>query len=97
MLHTNPVPLDKRAPIENGSLKFNVINNTTKASVGSGTIQSQGDEDQELATVPLSTTAVTYKVYIWVDSNISLGTFNGKEYSGYLYANSVQSSDITIK
>ena len=87
MIHTNTTTT---APISNGALKYKVMNGTTEVS--SGTITTTGDT--KLATVTLTTTATTYKVYIWIDSNISLGTYNGKSYSGYLYAKSIQTSTI---
>lgn len=87
MIHTND---STTAPISNGALKFKILQGTTE--INSGTITTTGDT--KLATVTLSTTATTYTVYIWIDSDISIGTYNGTTYSGYLYANSTQTSTI---
>ncbi|MCI6265813.1 MAG: hypothetical protein MR598_03075 [Erysipelotrichaceae bacterium] len=78
------------APISNGALKYKVVNGST--TIGEGAITSTGDK--KLATVTLSTTSTTYKVYLWIDPDISNGTFNDTTYSGYIYANAVQTSTI---
>ena len=87
MIHTNTTTT---APISNGALKYKVLQGTTEIS--SGAITATGDT--KLATVPLTTTATTYKVYIWIDSEVSNGTYNEKTYLGYLYAHATQTSTI---
>ena len=81
------------APISNPqALKFKIYNGTTL--INEGTI-SQTASDTAIATgLPLSTTATTYTIYIWIDSNISLGAYDAKTYSGYIYADSTQTSTI---
>ena len=78
------------APISNGALKYKVLQGTT--IISEGTITTTGDTT--LATVALTTTSTTYKVYIWIDSNISNGTYHDKSYSGYLYATAIQTSTV---
>ena len=97
------------APISNGALKYRieVISGDGKIynesaddptqepslTVKNGAITEVGET--VLANVSLTTNATTYKVYLWIDSTISAGGYNGKNYSGYLHANAIQSSDIT--
>ena len=57
-----------------------------------GIIDSTGDI--VLANVDLTTSTVTYTIYLWVDSDISSGYYSGKNYSGYIYAESTQSSGV---
>lgn len=78
------------APIENGALKYIVLQGST--TIQSGSITKTGD--QTLATVTLNSTATNYKVYIWVDSEVSQGSYNDKDYSGYIYAAATQTSTI---
>ena len=78
------------APISNGALKYKVLNGEN--IISEGAITATGDTT--LTTVTLTNTATTYKVYIWIDSSISQGTYNNKSYSGYLYASAIQTSEI---
>ncbi len=87
VIYTNT---ETTAPLANGALKYIVLQGST--TVSSGEITKTGD--QTLATVTLTSTATTYQVYLWVDSDISQGTFDDKTYSGYIYANSTQTSTI---
>lgn len=50
--------------------------------------------DTLLATLPLENTEVTYTVYLYIDSTISLGNYNDKTYSGYIYATTEQTSTV---
>ena len=50
--------------------------------------------DVLLATVPITDTATTYSIYLWIDANMSSGFYDGKSYSGYVYAESMQTSTI---
>ena len=72
------------------SMKYRVMQGENLISEGS--VMSQ--TEQELATVELTNDPTTYTIYIWIDSATSGGLYNGKEYSGYIYASSVQSSTI---
>lgn len=91
-IHTNSSETD--APLSNEALKYKIMNGSTEVSSGSIKTVTSGNEEQLLATVPLTTTSTTYKVYLWIDSSISRGSYNEKTYSGYLYASSTQSSTI---
>lgn len=83
------------APISNGALKYKVIKKS-----GDGTIKSGGEGsitvtgETTLATVTLTETPTTYTVYLWIDSNLSLGYYNEKNYSGYIFATATQTSTI---
>lgn len=87
-IHTNSE--STTAPLSNGAMKYKIMQGTTE--IQSGTIEES--EDQLLATVPLTDTNVTYIVYLWIDPEVSKGSYNGKTYSGYLYASSTQSSTV---
>ncbi len=50
--------------------------------------------DVLMATVPIEDTSKTYTVYIWIDNSKSYGEYDGKSYSGYVYATSIQTSTI---
>ena len=75
---------------------INKANDNAEISEATGviTVPAQGEPDLVLANVTLTETPTTYKVYLWIDSNVSNGAFNNKTYSGYLYASSVQTSTI---
>lgn len=51
-------------------------------------------EDTLLATLPLEEKEINYTVYLYIDSKVSLGKYNDKTYSGYLYASTEQTSTI---
>lgn len=91
-MHTNANSTD--APLENGALKYKIMSGNTEISSGVIEAVSVGNEDQLLTTVELTTTDTTYNVYLWIDPNVSKGSYNGKTYSGYIYANSTQTSTI---
>jgi len=92
-LHTNSENTD--APLSDGAMKYKIMQGNTE--IASGTINevTQDSEDQLLKTVDLTENAITYTIYLWIDSTISQGSYDGKSYSGYLYARSTQSSTIT--
>lgn len=50
--------------------------------------------DVLIATIPITNTSITYDIYVWVDSNLSEGAYHGTTYSGYIYAESSQTSTI---
>lgn len=79
------------APIESiPALKYKVFNSTSQISEGTITTKN----DYLLATVPLTDTSTTYTVYLYIDANLSIGQYDGKSYSGYVYAESNQTSTI---
>ena len=79
------------APIESvHALKYKVFNSTSQISEGTITTKN----DYLLATVPLTDTSTTYTVYLYIDANLSIGQYDGKSYSGYVYAESNQTSTI---
>ena len=87
-IHTNN---ETTAPIETvPALKYKITqgNNT----IGAGVIDTKGDF--LLVTVPITDTALTYNIYLWIDSSISGGLYHDTTYSGYIYADSTQTSTI---
>lgn len=79
------------APISNGSFKYRVEKAGTKVSEG---VVTKVGGATLLATVPLTETKTDYKIYLWIDSNTSNGTYHDKSFSGYVYAESIQTSSI---
>ena len=80
------------APIEEVSaLKYKLFQNDSLLS--EGTITKKGET--LLATVPLTVTPIDYDIYLYVDSNVSKGSYNEKNYSGYIFAESSQTSTIS--
>lgn len=93
-IHTND---NITAPItgENQALKYKIEKISGNGEIldgGEGVINQIGD--MTLATVKLTDTDTTYKVYIWIDSSVSNGAYNGTTYSGYIFAESAQTSTI---
>ena len=87
-LHTNNTTT---APIETiPALKYKLYNGSSQIS--EGTITNKND--YLLGTVPLTDTSTTYTVYLYIDPSISIGNYNGTSYSGYIYADSHQTSTI---
>ena len=79
------------APIESiPALKYKLYNGSSQIS--EGTITNKGD--YLLGVVPLTDTEITYTVYLYIDPSISIGNYNDKSYSGYIYATSNQTSTI---
>ena len=79
------------APIESiQALKYKVFNGSSQISEGTITTKN----DYLLATVPLTNTSTTYTVYLYIDANLSIGNYDEKTYSGYVYATSNQTSTI---
>lgn len=91
-LHTNEITEEELRPdLSNGALKYKIMQGTTELE--SGNITSTGDtllKDK----INLTETETTYTIYLWIDPEISKGSYNGKQYSGYLYASSTQSSTV---
>ena len=87
-LHTNNTTT---APVDTiHAMKYIILNGTTQIS--EGLITSKGDFI--IATVPLTDTQKTYTIYLWIDSNLSGGAYHDTSYSGYIYAESAQTSTI---
>lgn len=92
-IHTNEIVDEAYRPdLSNGALKYKVMQGTSE--LASGSITSIGDTLLK-NNIPLTETGTTYTVYLWIDPEISAGSYNGKQYSGYLYASSSQSSTLT--
>ena len=72
------------------ALKYKIVssNNVTYA----GVVSYMGDT--LLATLPLEDKEVTYTIYLYIDSTLSLGNYNDKTYSGYIYATTEQTSTV---
>ena len=72
------------------ALKYKIVssNNVTYSGVVSYM------EDTLLATLPLEDTEITYTIYLYIDSTLSLGNYNDKTYSGYIYATTEQTSTV---
>lgn len=87
-LYTNTTTTAPIATVN--ALKYKVFQGSTLKA--EGTITQTGAT--KLATVDLTTTSTDYKVYLWVDSDLSEGKYDNKTYSGYIYAESTQQSTI---
>lgn len=72
------------------ALKYKVFSGDYQISEGVVTSLN----DYILATVPLTDTATTYTIYLWIDNVVSAGYYTDTSYSGYVYANSAQTSTI---
>ena len=89
-IHTNPTTT---APIEsNPALRYKILEHTNSKEVAEGLIT--GKNDYLLTTVPINTTATTYDIYLWIDIDMSLGSYDETSYQGYIYAESSQTSTI---
>ena len=76
------------------SMKYQVMQGNTVISSGTVNKPDNENDDQLLATVPLTTSSVSYDVYLWIDSSTSKGIYHGTTYSGSIYASAIQSSTI---
>ena len=76
------------------SMKYQVMQGNTVISSGIVNKPDNENDDQLLATVPLTTSSVSYDVYLWIDSSTSKGIYHGTTYSGSIYASAIQSSTI---
>lgn len=72
------------------ALKYKVFSG--EYQISEGTVTSLND--YLLATVPLTDTSTVYTIYLWIDNVISAGYYTDTSYSGYIYANSTQTSTI---
>lgn len=93
-IHTNTPTLETDLTADDlakGALKYKILEGRT--SLAEGSITATGDK--KITTVDLTTTTKTYTIYIWIDPTISNGSYNGKTYSGYIYATSIQTSTVT--
>lgn len=91
------------APIEDPqALKYKVVKGdyssgsepSANSLVSEGKINSKNNSILLASDLELTTTDTDYTIYIWIDSDESNGEYNGTTYSGYIYAESVQSSTI---
>ena len=79
------------APIETSqALRYKVMQGDNQIS--EGIISKKGEV--LLATVPITTTATSYITYIWIDSSLSNKQFDETKFTGYIYAESEQTSTI---
>ena len=92
-IHTNSATTD--APLSDGAMKYKIFQGSTEIATGTIVAVTADSEDQLLKKVTLTEDPITYTIYIWIDTRISQGSYNGKNYSGYLYARSTQSSTVT--
>ena len=82
------------------SMKYQVMQGDTVISSGTVNKPTNENDDQILATVPLTDPdpdtgkGVSYDVYLWIDSSTSKGIYHGTTYSGSIYASAIQSSTI---
>ena len=87
-IHVND---DITAPIETvQALRYKVMQGNNQ--IGEGLITNKGEV--LLATVPITTTSTTYNIYIWVDSSLSNKQYDNVKFTGYIYAESDQTSTI---
>ena len=87
-IHTND---ETTAPIEGiHAFKYKITQGTN--TIETGTINKKGDF--LLTTVPITDTALTYNIYLWIDSTISGGAYNYTTFSGNIFAESAQTSTI---
>ena len=73
------------------AFKYVVLDGST--IIGGGII-TKSNEDQLLATIPLTTTSRTYDVYVWIDASLSHGLYSNTSYSGYIYAEAICESTV---
>ena len=87
-IHTNPTTT---APIDTTeAMRYKLI---TEDNVEyNGFVKKSCDS--LLATIPITNTPKTYTIYIWIDFNLSGGFYHDTTYSGYIYAESSQTSTI---
>ena len=79
------------APVETiYALKYKLFDGSTL--IAQGAINTKGS--QLITSVPLTDTTVTYTLYVWLDNSLSSGYFDSTNYSGYIYADSTQTSTI---
>lgn len=103
-IHTNTGDSETTAPInEVQALKYLIRSSDTEVDGTTGVIITEYEdeegntvikEDLQIASVELTTTPTSYEIYIWVDSEISQGNYNNTTYSGYIYAESIQTSTV---
>lgn len=96
-LHTNTSTTT--IPINSSHLafKYKILNGSTITAEGSITSATEQDGSDLilLKDLSLTTTKTPYTIYLWVDSNLSIREeYDNKKYSGYIYAESTQTSTI---
>ena len=78
--------------VETPALKYTIIDEDGLV-YEEGLITDVGDV--LLTEVDLYEEPTSYDIHLWVDSELSRGTYNNTSFSGYIYATSDQSSTIT--
>ena len=77
-------------PLSKGAIKYAVYNGATE--VATGVISQMGTTN--LATgLELTTTPVTYTIYVWADQSLVDNDFNETSFSGYIHASAQQTPD----
>ena len=92
-----------RSLLTEGALKYRVVDSSNTSNYWEGTITTTDTTIETLDTtlassIPLTNTATTYNIYIWVDSAITKNSniiYDGLKYSGSIYVDAVQSSTHT--
>ena len=74
------------------ALRYKILEQTNNTLIEEGLVNSSSE--YLLTTVPITDTETTYIIYIWIDAELSGGAYDNKSYSGYIYAESVQSSTV---
>lgn len=92
-----------RTLLTEGALKYRVVDSSNTSNYWEGTITTTDTTIETLDTtlassVPLTNTATTYNIYIWIDSAITSNSniiYDGLKYSGSIYVDAAQSSTYT--
>lgn len=89
-IHTNN---ETTAPIDTvEAMRYKLV--TNDGYERNGFITAKGDT--LLGSVALTDTSKTYTIYVWIDSDLSVGAYHDTSYSGYIYADSNQTSTVNI-
>lgn len=87
-IHTNN---ETTAPIDTTeAMRYKLVTNDGYERNGFITVKG----DTLLGSVALTDTSTTYTIYVWVDSDLSEGAYHNTSYSGYIYAESAQTSTV---
>ena len=87
-IHTNN---ETTAPIDIvEAMRYKLVTNDGYERNGFITVKG----DTLLGSVALTDTSTTYTIYVWVDSDLSEGAYHNTSYSGYIYAESAQTSTV---
>lgn len=92
---TEEEPDTSETLLTEGALKYTVVDGSNNI-IASGPVTTSGAT--LLTTVTLTNTPTTYTIYIWVDTAVTYVSntlYDKLRYSGYIYADAVQSSTYT--